>query len=458
MSTSAVQFISSLHGRQRRQERNIDQVDFLDAKQNGEWIRQSNGNYKTTWRDVVYILRPDRMTEVTSYPVPLPLECVPLDAAESRKCDEMARRIRDGEALITSHTVIVVDQSGSMRKSDVPGHRTRSRCVFYNIAMEVISAPLLANLVSFTDIVTVIQMRDDAEVIVDAEPVSWRLFNRFVEFAERADQDFEDRNKSKSRRRHRQPRARGGGNFIPALNLASDILTRTVRRYGPNIALFTFFLSDGRPSDHNTLRVSQWDQDAFILDAVEDLIRKLPRAALEKLIFGAFGFASRASHDFVLLEDAADQFTHHGALRGVFQHGVDSRALRKALLQLSGLLTTTISRLSSLVQHHPQQQQHRSRDRGRGGGGGGGSGRGRRGARIRTDLVPAARIQSAAVADIGTATTDDFSDFNVMRPVQRYVLATKKTPRAKIEYGYYEKVPLLYACLLYTSPSPRDRG
>jgi len=130
---------------------------------------------------------------------------------------------------ITSHTVLVVDQSTSMNESDVHGHRSRSRAAYYAIANEIIADPLLMGRVSFTDVVTVIEMRTYAEITIHMEPVSWTLFNKIVDLA----------NNIKS--------GKGHGNYIPALEKAfSTLLSTNVN----DCAQLLLFLSDGRPSDH----------------------------------------------------------------------------------------------------------------------------------------------------------------------------------------------------------------
>ena len=223
-----VQFISSLHGQQRRRERNIDRRDLEAAIAEGERELQQPRRkgqlprWKITWGDVVYITDYDLQYEITSWALPLPLQKVPLDDGKLRQIREMQRRLEEGETAITSHTILVVDQSGSMMRADVAGHRNRSRCVFYNIAMEIISAPLLAQMVFFTDVVTIIQMRDEAEIIVDQQSASWLLFNRVVDLANQAERD--------ARLRARERRACGPGNFIPAIELASKAAQATVER------------------------------------------------------------------------------------------------------------------------------------------------------------------------------------------------------------------------------------
>jgi len=431
MATDTVNFISSLHGEQRRRERGIDRRDLQEAIRHGTAVfqppprrpgREMQGRWKITWNDIVYITDYDKTTEITSWAIPLPLKEAPLSEGDLRKSKEMARRIRSGEQAITSHTILIVDQSGSMNTADVPGHRTRSRCVFYNIATEIISAPLLANMLSFTDVITIIQMRDEATIIVDAEPVSWQLYNVVVGLAAEAEATAH-----KKSRRHR--RARGNGNFIPALKLAFEVASNSVQRYGTNIALLMFFLSDGRPSDHARLRICADSLSYLILDEMAVSVNRLPASLRPHFIFGSFGFANEYASDFWLLKSMAVEVACTGAV-GIFRHGVDSRSLRAALLHVSKLLTTKISRLSSLIQQRPMETQFAHGGRGR----------------VRDDLIQAAGKTS--VHDMGTATTD-FTQFEILRPVQRYALITKSTPPDKIEYKYWTKVPFM---------SPRATG
>jgi len=81
----------------------------------------------------------------------------------------------------TSHTVLIIDQRGSMKKADVPNHRSRSRAVYYTLANDMVLVPLRNNILSYTDVVTIIEMRDDAHVICYMEPVSIYLYNKLVD-------------------------------------------------------------------------------------------------------------------------------------------------------------------------------------------------------------------------------------------------------------------------------------
>ena len=141
-------------------------------------------------------------------------------------------RIAQDPKIITSHSVFVIDCSGSMRKADVPAHRSRADAVSYAVASEFMAKRLhnpLSEVTQF-DVVTVIEMRDDAQVIFSKEPMSWVFYNKFV-----------------TRMKTSKPSSHG--NYIPSLDLAFKALKESDHE---NLALFLFFLSDGRPSDKCT--------------------------------------------------------------------------------------------------------------------------------------------------------------------------------------------------------------
>ena len=95
-----------------------------------------------------------------------------------------------------------------MNLADVHGHRSRSRAAYYAIANELVANQILRGTASYTDVVTVIEMRDMATVNQEIflEPVTWMLHNKIVDLAD-------------------EPlRGKGNGNYIPALKLASKIL------------------------------------------------------------------------------------------------------------------------------------------------------------------------------------------------------------------------------------------
>lgn len=66
----------------------------------------------------------------------------------------------------TSHTVVVVDASGSMRKNDVAGYATRTEAVYESLASEFIAPQLAAQKKGGVEkaVVSLIEMSNESEV------------------------------------------------------------------------------------------------------------------------------------------------------------------------------------------------------------------------------------------------------------------------------------------------------
>ena len=85
LGTSCVELISSVHGRQRRLEREINVKDLQAAVKYGtkeiqRGTRFKGDRYKITYNNIVYITNDTMTTEVTSFAaVQLPLETFQID-------------------------------------------------------------------------------------------------------------------------------------------------------------------------------------------------------------------------------------------------------------------------------------------------------------------------------------------------------------------------------------------
>jgi hypothetical protein len=334
--TSCVDFISSIHGEQRRIERLIEKRDLQAAVKYGlredgrPHPRTGEPRLKFTYNGVVYITDRTKKIEVTSYALEnLPLLKADIDVPLSRQITEQKRRIISGEKAATSHTVIVVDQSGSMNSSDIMGHRCRSRGAFYTIASELIGQPLIRDQLSFTDVFTIIDMRDTSEIIIWKQPCTWELHNMIVDLADDA------------------LRARGHGNYLPALSMASQALSSIK---DDNCALLLLFLSDGGPSDAHT-SASSCSLDLCKLDILSR-VGSICELFGPRLTFGTFGFAhdheTKDGKVFDLLRDMAT-LADRSCAKAVFSCGLDTAGLRKVLFSMSKTLLSTRTKLSSLA-------------------------------------------------------------------------------------------------------------
>ena len=86
----------------------------------------------------------------------------------------------DGKSQWTSHSVLVVDMSGSMRADDVNGARCRSDGVWLALARDYVKDLLTKGLRGPNDLISVVSMKEDAEVIIRCEPTSWTLYNKLL--------------------------------------------------------------------------------------------------------------------------------------------------------------------------------------------------------------------------------------------------------------------------------------
>jgi hypothetical protein len=329
LRTSCIDFVSSVHGEQRRRERDIDKRDLQAAIKYGSkemtfcrsGHQKGDLRWKYTFAEVVYITDKTSTNEITSWTFPLPLQKAPLDSKMIRQINEQKNRL--AISPITSHTILIVDQSASMNSSDVSGHRSRSRGVFYNIANEIIAAPLLANQKSYTDVVTLIEMRDEATInpLICRAPIDWDTYNKFVDLA-----DDELRGKSH-------------GNYLPALELLWSYLLESNEE---NCALLVFFLSDGKPSDH--INSTKAYNEIYMQTYINCICSKFG----SRLTFGFMGFANK-SCDFSVLKKLSNQAESAGAKVSFFAEGVLCGSLRGLLSTLVTSLTDTRSSLSSIL-------------------------------------------------------------------------------------------------------------
>eukprot|EP00899_Mesostigma_viride_P007668 jgi/Mesvir1/16902/Mv15772-RA.1 len=247
ISTCDVSLVSHTHGRLRRIERNIDRSELQAAVKHGRKEAANPGpkgdvRWRYTHKGIVYITDASSRHEITSWRI---------DDGDIEDAPPLARV---GDAEYTSHTVLIVDASGSMRKSDVPGYTSRTDAVYDCLAREFVEPQLKGvgrngsaangkNTQLFDKAVaSLIEMSDDASVVLNRVPVDEALASAL--------------------RSRRTSYARSHGNYLPALQKAIELLREDAHH---NARLFVLFLSDGAPSDHNEMECSHgiqvWQAD-----------------------------------------------------------------------------------------------------------------------------------------------------------------------------------------------------
>ncbi|KXZ45262.1 hypothetical protein GPECTOR_56g358 [Gonium pectorale] len=142
----------------------------------------------------------------------------------------------------TSHLVVIVDHSGSMRKEDVPGYPTRTAAVYDCLARDLVEPQVKLDGLGRMEM-SLIEMNDVATVILERSAPDETLLNYIRSCSTR--------------------RAHSHGNYLPALDAALGLLKGDATRGN---RLFLIFLSDGAPSDHTDMQCahgySVWQPDA----------------------------------------------------------------------------------------------------------------------------------------------------------------------------------------------------
>eukprot|EP00929_Paragymnodinium_shiwhaense_P088872 TRINITY_DN49187_c0_g1_i1.p1 TRINITY_DN49187_c0_g1~~TRINITY_DN49187_c0_g1_i1.p1 ORF type:complete len:759 (+),score=107.99 TRINITY_DN49187_c0_g1_i1:52-2277(+) len=263
--------------------------------------------------------------------------------------------VEDGRRLVDSwpqanqrsdsHTVLIVDHSGSMRKDDVSGYTSRTHAVYECLARDFMQPQLAKALGSMGEAwVSLIEMSDDAQVVFERQALSAGLVD---EVRDRA-----------------HNRARSHGNYLPALDQAHELLRSDAKRGTRSLLIF---LSDGAPSDHNAMECSHgvrvWESEQSgvvrfdgrpqlrscfsggnacrknvqtkVRSQCLERVRALGElVGKEKLVVGTVAFGP-VREDFTILEQMAKQVP-----RGHFQKlSIQASALRTAFTSLTSDLT-----------------------------------------------------------------------------------------------------------------------
>lgn len=341
--TSEIPFFSSLHGKERRDLRGIDRRDLQAAVKHGTkkpgWPHPQTGaiRWKYTWANIVYITDETSTQEVTSYAEPLAIPHAELTPANIT-CHEAAKhRLKEDPFLCTSHTVIVVDQSGSMKTCDVFDFKDRSKAAFGMLATDFVAKQWLSGEATDADVVSLVLMRDDAEVAFKREPMGLALYNKFVCL-------------------HDNGIPYSHGNFLPALDKAEALLKDQCHG---GCALSLLFLSDGKPSD----KFSPWFSGLATQEAlISDRMALLAKFFGEQLSVSTLGFAKR-DQDFSVLEDMATAARGGGACGAFHRPELSADGLGTAIAHSVSTLTATRTRLTALATQGGNQREFRKVER-----------------------------------------------------------------------------------------------
>jgi Mg-chelatase subunit ChlD len=326
--TSQVTFIEAAHGRLRRQQRGIDKRDLQRAKKYGTRRRgrnRPNGDPTSvyTYNDITYIVNDKTGEEVTCYATPIAVSPVPIS---SELHDAHTRALARPPETWLSHTVLIVDTSGSMRQSDCWGTRTRLGAVWLAVALDFIAQRLESGVLTDADRLSIVMLDSDATVLLKEQPCDWILFNTIVDFQSAVV-------------------PRGHGLFLPSWQVATQLLQKHVHQA---CAVSLVMLTDGRPSDGCLKR------DASLKNVESSLVEMAGQLGQEfgrRLTLSTIGFGDL---QFDLLKEMADAAADYGAVSMFHVPERSTSSLTHVFTKVGDSLTTSKLELSGF-----QNQQQR---------------------------------------------------------------------------------------------------
>ncbi len=325
--TEELTVLSTLHGRARRELREISKHDLKTVMKYGTQKRGNTVNGEKRWLfeldNTVYITDDSCRKEVTCYKKAISIEPANITNEMMRSHKEAVRLLREDPHMCTTHSVIIIDQSGSMRTNDVDCFRSRSDAAYGTLALDYIAEQLYQmGDESLVDAVTIIEMHDAGSIFVQKEPLDWILFNKVL---------------------HRMSTAKpkSHGNYVESLEFVKDIIENDLAALddldADDIPAFMLvFVSDGKPSDK--LPVHEVRRKYAISDLAQKLKSKLT-------VFG-MGIGASGS-DFEQLQLLVDAAKEYGA-GGQFNHaGLNPASLSTSFNSIATSMTTTRNELCS---------------------------------------------------------------------------------------------------------------
>ncbi len=225
------------------------------------------------------------------------------------KCQSRARE-RPSPWLSKCHFVLV----RSMRTCDVEDHKTRSDAVFGTMALDLLGKQIDQRSLGLTDVVSLIEMSDDAVIVLEREPVTNVLFNKLLQ-------------------RKKECKPRSHGYYVPALKKAANVMAAD--RDNPSCALLLVFLSDGKPSD--------------IHSPIQDQVRDLAKAFGSQLTVGTIGFGGGKGGEFQVLKSMAEAANESGAYGLFSDSGKSTSSLSSAISSLGSRLSAARTRITAMT-------------------------------------------------------------------------------------------------------------
>ena len=273
---------------------------------------------KYTHDGLVFVIGQDG-TEVTSYYQSLDMPFRRIQELEHNAHDEAKAQMHNNAIVYCkSHTVLLVDTSGSMRNSDVHGSRTRLSAVWLAIAEDFIRHRIESDVSSLQDAISIVLMGEQATLILHKVPTDWITYNYILKI-------------------HKKGVFIPGGHgcYGPALRMAHDIL---MEYESADCQLMLVVLSDGRPSDGS---IKNGQDRVKPKEKINSLVENMSSCLGKRFNLRTIGMGS--ADQFETLHDMTEVAQNFGSF-GAFQlPSLSTSGLGAAMSSISTSLTESLS-------------------------------------------------------------------------------------------------------------------
>ena len=357
--TTAISIRSSHHGRLRRGQRAISKYQLQRALKYGVRVPIRQGVSKYQHSNIIFIYDERRRQEITSYSKALDLPLRPVSMSEREQHEQAKQSFHDhSSTYCTSHSVLLVDTSGSMRASDVQGARSRFSAVLVAIAEDFVRQRIESGVATCRDALSIIWMGETPTVFLQNVPTDWITYNLILQVYKEG-----------------KIPAKGHCCYLPSVVMAEELLmshnknsnsnsnkqvigtpTNTTSSLGCPLLLGIF--SDGRPSDSTFLKTSFTNATESICDRLTQLARAFgPRLSVRTIGMGS-------ANQFDCLRTICTQLRKFGCAAALEVPSLSAAGVGAAVSSIATSLTTCQT-MTALSPHEKRRgcghEDHRNR-------------------------------------------------------------------------------------------------
>jgi hypothetical protein len=164
----------------KRDKQNLDKGDGAHLSESRKKLMVWGGNIRKKKRPGKMPLRNEpRVLQGSAFP--LSLSFAHFDERIQSEHDRAKFVLQLKPELCVSHTILIIDSTGSMWSRDIGLYRRRRTSVYIALALDFVAEQLSNETANSSDVVTLIEIKDIARVLYLKEPMTWAvLYNALL--------------------------------------------------------------------------------------------------------------------------------------------------------------------------------------------------------------------------------------------------------------------------------------